>query len=156
VEVEKMRDKALDVSLLLLRLALAIVFIAHGGQKLFGWFGGPGLEGFTGSMAKMGMPTMVATLVAIGEFFGGLGLLVGLLTRVAAIGPIAVMLGAVFLVHLKNGFFLESKGIEYALTLLLVAVAVLIGGPGRYSLDALLHRGREYALPMRPAETLPV
>jgi putative oxidoreductase len=142
-------ERAHDVALLLVRLVLAIVFIAHGGQKLFGWFGGKGLEGFAPMIEKMGMPHIVAVLVAIGEFFGGLGLLVGLLTRVAAIGPIASMAGAVALVHAKNGFFLPS-GMEYALSMLILAVAILIAGPGAYSLDALLSRDRRRLEVPRP------
>jgi len=134
-------ERAHDVALLLVRIVLAMVFIAHGGQKLFGWFGGKGLEGFTPAIVKMGMPPVVATLVAIGEFFGGLGLLAGLLTRIAAFGPILSMAGAVALVHGKNGSFLPS-GFEYALALLILAVAILIAGPGHYSLDALLRRER--------------
>ena len=147
-----MRERGHDAALLLLRIALGVVFIAHGAQKLFGLFGGPGLAGFTPMIEKMGMRPIVATLVAIGEFFGGLGLLVGLLTRLAAIGPLASMAGAIVLVHAKGGFFLPH-GFEYALTMLLLSVAVLFGGPGRYSIDAALHRER-YELPV--ARPLPV
>jgi putative oxidoreductase len=134
-------ERTHDAALLLVRLALAVVFIAHGGQKLFGFFGGKGLEGFAPTLAKMGLPPIFATLIAIGEFFGGLGLAVGLLTRLAAIGPLVSMAGAIVLVHGKNGFFLPS-GMEYALVNLLLSVAILFGGPGRYSLDALWHRER--------------
>ena len=136
-----MKERGHDAALLLVRIALGIVFIAHGGQKLFGWFGGKGLQGFTPMIVKMGLPPVVATLIAIGEFLGGLGLLFGLLTRVAALGPLASMAGAVALIHAKNGFFLPS-GMEYALTMLLLSMAVLFGGPGRYSLDAALSRER--------------
>lgn len=145
-------ERTHDAALLLVRIALAIVFIAHGGQKLFGLFGGKGLAGFTPAIVKMGLPPIVATLIAAGEFFGGLGLLVGLLTRVAAIGPLVSMAGAILLVHGKNGFFLPS-GMEYALVNLLLSIAVLFGGPGRYSLDALWHRERRG---VRLPRTLPV
>ncbi|HKC23536.1 MAG TPA: DoxX family protein [Thermoanaerobaculia bacterium] len=144
-----MNERGHDAALLVLRIALGVVFIAHGGQKLFGLFGGTGLHGFTPMIEKMGMPPIVATLVAIGELFGGLGLLAGLLTRLAAIGPLLSMAGAIVLVHGKNGFFLPT-GFEYALTLLLVDVAVLFAGPGRYSLDALLHRSRHEVPVARP------
>jgi len=140
-------ERTHDIALLLVRLALAVVFVAHGGQKLFGWFGGKGLEGFAPTVMKMGFPHVVATLVAIGEFFGGLGLGVGLLTRLAAVGPLVSMAGAIVLVHGKNGFFLPS-GMEYALTMLVLSLAILIAGPGRYSLDALRRRERRrIALP---------
>jgi putative oxidoreductase len=143
-----MRDRLehrIDVSLLLLRIALGIVFVFHGGQKLFGWFGGPGMQGFVKYMPAH-LPPVFAYLVAIGEFFGGLGLLVGLLTRIAALGPIASMTGAVLLVHMKNGFSMQHQGFEYPFTLLLVAIAVLVSGPGRYSLDAARMRARGFRL----------
>jgi putative oxidoreductase len=143
-----MRDRfesRFDVSLLLLRLVLGIVFVYHGGQKLFGWFGGPGMHGFASHMPAH-LPLAVAYLVAIGEFFGGLGVLVGLLTRVAAIGPIASMAGAVALVHMKNGFSMQHQGIEFPLTLLVVAIAIALMGPGRYSLDATRQRARGFRL----------
>jgi putative oxidoreductase len=149
-----MRENRVDVSLLLLRLVLGTVFILHGGQKLFGWLGGHGMEEFIGMMGKMGMPPVVAWLVACGEFFGGLGVFFGLLTRLASVGPIASMAGAVFLVHLKNGFFIEpgKMGIEYALTLLVIAVSVLVAGPGVYSLDAALRGSEKFRVEhtMRP------
>lgn len=149
-----MRENRTDIALLLLRIILGVVFIVHGGQKVLGWAGGPGLDGFVGHMASMHMPAVFGYLVAFGELLGGLGLLVGLLTRIAALGPVAAMAGAVLLVHLKNGFLNEGAkaGYEYPLTLLVVALAVMIAGPGRYSLDALLHRGRELRV---PSSTMP-
>jgi putative oxidoreductase len=137
-----MRERGHDAALLLIRIALGAVFIAHGAQKLFGAFGGKGLEGFAPMIVKMGLPPVVATLVAIGEFFGGLGLLVGLLTRVAAFGPLISMAGAIVLVHGKNGFFAPG-GFEYPLVLLLASLAIVFGGAGSYSLDAAFSRGRE-------------
>jgi putative oxidoreductase len=137
-----MRERGHDAALLLIRIALAAVFIAHGAQKLFGAFGGKGLEGFTPMIVKMGFPPVVATLVAIGEFLGGLGLLVGLLTRVAAFGPLISMAGAIVLVHGRNGFFLPG-GFEYALVCLLTSLALVFGGAGRYSLDAAFSHERE-------------
>ena len=144
-----MNRKSVDVALLLLRWILAVVFVVHGGQKLLGWLGGPGIKGFVGYMGSLGMPAVVAYLVIVGEFFGGLGLAVGLLTRVAAAGIFLQMLGAVFLIHWKNGFFMnwgsvggKGEGFEYSLTLAVVVLAVLLAGAGAYSLDARIWKGK--------------
>ncbi|MHB0950289.1 MAG: DoxX family protein [Gemmatimonadaceae bacterium] len=133
--------RQVDLGLLIARLALGIVFLAHGGQKLFVF----GLAGVTGSFTQMGipMPTITAPLVALVEFGGGLALVLGLLTRLAALGIAIDMLGAIFLVHLKNGFFLPT-GYEFALVLCLLAVTLMITGAGAYSLDARIGR-RSYA-----------
>jgi putative oxidoreductase len=121
--------------LFILRLAVGAVFIAHGAQKLFGAFGGPGLKGFSGMLGGMGIrPAMVwATAVALVEFVGGIFLVLGFLTRVSA-GLIAVVMAVALLgVHLKNGFFLPS-GFEYVLILLAAAIALAFLGPGNAAL----------------------
>lgn len=125
--------RQVDLGLLILRVALGTVFLVHGGQKLFVF----GLAGVTGGFTQMGvpMPAVTAPLVALVEFGGGLALVLGLLTRLAALGIAVDMLGAMFLVHLKNGFFLPT-GYEYALLLCLLAVTLMITGAGGYSLDA--------------------
>ena len=112
-----------------LRLAVGAVFIAHGAQKLFGAFGGSGLRGFSGMLGGMGLqPAMGwAVLVACVEFFGGICLVLGVLTRWCALLLGVVMLVAIFGVHLKDGFF----GIEYQLTLLAACVSLLLSGAGR-------------------------
>src|SRR4029453_11193839 len=102
-----MASKRVSFGLLLLRLGLGAVFFAHGAQKVLGWFGGPGLEGWVGFMAKMGGPAFMAYIAAFAEFLGGLGVLVGLLTRIAALGPAAVMVVAMWQVHWSNGFFMN-------------------------------------------------
>ena len=116
---------AVDVSLLAIRLAVGIIFMAHGTQKLFGLFGGHGLGEF---VKQMGVP--LGYLVPIGEFFGGLGLIVGILTRFSAASLIVIMLGAIATVHAKNGFFLENKGFEYNVALLGLLFPILLAGPG--------------------------
>jgi putative oxidoreductase len=127
---------AADWGLLFLRIALGIVFIAHGAQKVFGWFGGPGLAGTVGFMhGKLGIPVPLAYLASFTEFFGGLAVLFGFLGRLAALGLSINMLVAIFTVHLPNGFFLGKKeGFEYAFALLGMALCVLFAGPGRIAL----------------------
>ena len=128
-----------SLGLALVRIITGIVFIAHGHQKLFGM----GLSGVTGGFTKMGvpMPGVTAPLVTLLEFFGGIGLVIGLLTRLIALGLAIDMLGAIFLVHLANGFFLPS-GYEFALTLFVMSLALFIGGPGRLSVDEMIANRR--------------
>jgi putative oxidoreductase len=119
-----------------LRVTLGIVFLAHGSQKLFGAFGGPGLKTFSEHLG-MNPPMFWATLAACGEFFGGLMVLLGLLTRFGALNIAIVMLVAMFKVHLPNGFFLP-KGFEYTFVLLGMALALTISGGGAASVDGAI------------------
>ena len=125
---------AVDVALLVGRIIVGAVFMAHGAQKLFGAFGGPGLSAFVGMMGPLGY------LVAIGEFFGGLGLVVGFLSRFSAASIIVIMLGAIGMVHGKVGFFMNwmgnqaGEGFEYHLLAIAILLVILIVGPGRYAL----------------------
>ena len=133
-----------DGVLLLLRLALGIVIFPHGAQKALGWFGGPGIEGFVAYFGSMGLPAAVAMLVIAAEFLGALGLIVGFLGRVAAFGVFCVMLGAIFLVHLPNGFFMNwtgqqaGEGFEFHLLVLALALAIMWRGSGKASIDRAL------------------
>lgn len=122
-------------ALLIIRLAAAVVFLYHGSAILFGAFGGPGLQGFS---SHAHLPIPIAFLVGLAQFGGGLAMLTGILARLGAAGIVAVMLGAVFMVHLPNGFDVTKGGVEYALTHLLLATAILIAGAGPYSLYYLL------------------
>src|SRR4051794_22312727 len=129
----------------IIRIILGIVFFAHGAQKMLGWFGGYGFQGtmgfFTGTLH---IPPPFAVLAILAEFFGGLGLLVGLLTRVAAFGIGINMLVAIFAVHAANGFFMnwsgtqKGEGYEYHLLVLAMAVYLIICGAGAFSLDRAL------------------
>ena len=131
-----------DYALTLLRITLGFVFFAHGAQKVLGWFGGNGFEGtmtaFTGSM---GLPAAVALLVVLAEFLGSLGLIAGLLTRIAAAGIVAVMAGAIAMVHFQYGLFMnwhgtqQGEGYEFHLLALAIAVALVMRGAGALSLD---------------------
>jgi putative oxidoreductase len=130
-----------DVALTSLRLVLGVVFFAHGAQKMLGWFGGYGFHGTMGFFAHLGIPAPVAFLIICTEFFGGLGLIVGLLTRIAALGIGGLMIGAIFMVHLPNGFFMnwagtqKGEGIEYHLLVLAMAAMLLLRGAGAFSAD---------------------
>lgn len=128
----------------MLRLVLGVVFFAHGAQKLLGWFGGYGFHGTMGFFEHLGMPAPVAFLIICTEFFGGLGLIVGLLTRIAALGIGVEMIGAIFMVHLPNGFFMnwygtqKGEGFEYHLLAIAIAAALLLRGAGKFSVDHAL------------------
>ena len=131
-----------DVLLTVLRLALGVVFFAHGAQKMLGWFGGFGFKGTMGYFIQVAhIPAPLAFLAIAAEFFGGLGLILGLLTRVAAFGITVNMLVAIFTVHLANGFFMnwlgqqKGEGYEYHLLVLAITVALMIRGAGAFSLD---------------------
>ena len=130
-------SRQIDLGLAILRIAAGIVFAAHGGQKLFVY----GFAGVTGAFTQMGIPLpgITGPLVALVELFGGLALIVGLLTRLAGVGLTITMLGALFMAHLAGGFFLPT-GIEFVLTLGGIAAALTLTGAGRYSADAILAR----------------
>ena len=128
---------------LALRVPIGIIFMAHGAQKLFGWFGGYGLEATGQFMASIGLnPGYLMALLAGGaEFFGGLALLIGLLVRPAAAVLAVTMVVAIFSVHFSNGLFMSNNGYEYALALLAVSVSLAYSGAGCGSVDnKLAHR----------------
>ena len=126
-----------DWALLVLRVALGSVFVLHGGQKAFGWFGGPGLEGATQFMGQMGIPAPMAYVAIFTELFGGAALILGVLSRLASAGLIVTMLVAIAKVHFANGFFIggkEGPGFEFNFALIAMSLAVLIAGPGRLAI----------------------
>ncbi|MEE8189066.1 MAG: DoxX family protein [Kiloniellales bacterium] len=129
----------------IIRFFTGLILVPHGAQKLFGWFGGYGLEGTGGYLSKsLGLEPGVfwAALVGGTEFFGGLLLAIGLLTRPAAVGVVIVMAVAVFAVHLPNGFFWGAGGYEYPLLWGLLALAIAFRGGAEMSLDRMI--GREF------------
>jgi putative oxidoreductase len=130
----------IDVGLLILRIVVGLLFVGHGTQKLFGWFGGKGLGGYTAVMEKLDIrpARFWAWVSALGEFLGGPGLVFGLLTPLAATALIGTMLVAVFRVHWAKGLWNGNGGFEFPLTLATVAFVVGLAGPGPYSLDQAL------------------
>jgi putative oxidoreductase len=134
-----------DATGTVLRLALGLMIFPHGAQKLLGWFGGggfgPTLDYFS---QTLGVPALLAALVVFAEFFGGLALIIGFLSRLAAAGIGLVMLGAVLLVHAGNGFFMNwfgnqgGEGIEFHILAIAIALAVILRGSGALSVDATL------------------
>lgn len=127
---------------LILRLTLGFVMFPHGAQKLLGWFGGFGFDGTMGFFTqRMDLPWLIALLIIIGESFGSLALLAGLLTRFTAASLAVIMFGAITLVHLPHGFFMnwfgqqKGEGFEYHLLVIGIAAALLVTGGGKWSID---------------------
>lgn len=130
---------------LALRIPVGIVFAAHGAQKLFGLFGGYGLEGTGQFFGSIGLQPgyLMALLAGAAEFFGGLALIVGVLVRPAAAALAFAMLVAIFAVHGSKGFFLDKGGYEYALALFAAALSLLFSGAGRFSIDHAIGAERQ-------------
>lgn len=134
---------------LILRLTAAIVILPHGAQKLLGWFGGGGFSGTIGFFTtQLSVPAFIAFLVIVAEFFGGLALIAGLLTRFSAVSLAVIMLGAVALVHWPNGFFMNwfgaqaGEGFEYHILYIGLLAALTLTGGGRWSVDGWIARTR--------------
>jgi putative oxidoreductase len=131
---------------LVTRLFLGAVFLPHGLQKTIGAFGGYGFSGTMEFMTGMGMPWIVALLVVAGESLGALGLITGFLTRLSAFGILAIMSGAIVMVHAEHGFFMNwfgsknGEGVEYHILAMGMALTLLVGGAGRWSVDGFLAR----------------
>ena len=127
--------------ILILRLVIGLTLAAHGAQKLFGWFGGSGIEGWTGAMKRMRIrpATTWAWASALAEFLGGTGLAVGFLTPLPSFAIAGAMLVAIALVHWPKGFFNSKGGFEFNLSILGAVAAVALIGPGPISIDAAFH-----------------
>ena len=143
--IKKLLETNDDIAGLVLRVLLGVVMLPHGAQKLLGWFGGYGFSGTMGFFTgKMGIPAVFAFLVIITEFFGSLALITGALTRLAAFGVGCVMLVGALMVHLPHGFFMnwagkqQGEGFEFHILAMAIAVALMIKGGGRWSVDSLL------------------
>lgn len=127
---------------LVVRMPVGIILASHGAQKLFGWFGGYGLEGTGQWMASIGLEPgyLMALLAGSAEFFGGLALILGLFTRPAAALSAFTMLVAIFNVHLEHGLFLSNNGYEFALALFAATAGLAIQGAGSYAMDSVLSK----------------
>ena len=130
---------------LILRVMLGVVMFPHGAQKVFGWFGGNGFSGTMGFFTtQMNIPAVVAFLVIMAESVGAVMLVLGFAARLAAFGIACVMVGAIWLVHLPNGFFMNwfgkqaGEGFEYHLLAIAISAAVMIAGSGKWSVDRAL------------------
>ncbi len=128
----------LALGILILRLVIGLTMAAHGAQKLFGWWGGPGMNGWTGAMNRMRIRPAVpwAWMSALAELLGGIGLAVGLLTPLPSLAIAGSMLVAIALVHWPNGFWVTKGGYEFNLSILAAIAAIALAGPGAYSLDS--------------------
>jgi putative oxidoreductase len=128
----------------ILRLALGVVFFVHGAQLMLGWWGGYGFSATMSAFEHTGTPAAFAFLAIVAEFFGGIGLILGLLSRVAAFGIACVMLVAIVKVHLVNGFFMnwggqqKGEGFEFHVLVLAITAAIMIAGSGAWSVDRAL------------------
>lgn len=125
---------------LALRLAAGIIFVAYGAQKLFGWFGGYGLEGTGQWMASIGLAPgyFMALMAGSAEFFGGILLILGIATRPTALALAVTMLVAIVTVHLPNGLFMSNNGYAFGLTLLAISASLVLSGAGRLAVDNLI------------------
>lgn len=143
--LKKLFQTSDDTATMILRVLLGVVFFPHGMQKLLGWFGGPGFEGtmgfFTGTL---GIPVIFAFLAIIAEGLGALGLITGFLTRLSAFGIAVNMAVAVYMLHWQNGFFMNwfgkqaGEGYEYHLLVIAMAIALIIKGGGKLSVDGIV------------------
>lgn len=133
-------DRQTSVALLIARFALGLPFLYHGSAILFGWFGGPGIHGFS---TFTHMPLFVAFLVGLAQFAGGLAVVTGVLARLGAVCIFVVMVGAIFMVHLPHGYDIEKDGLEYSLALLLTAGSIIVAGAGHYTLVHFIPKREE-------------
>lgn len=155
--LHKILDTADDLILTLLRLTLGVIFFAHGAQKMLGWFGGNGFNGTMGFFTEqMGIPAIFAFLAIAAEFFGGIGLLLGLLGRVAAFGIVVNMVVAIVMVHGRFGLFMNwfgnqpGEGFEYHLLAIAIGLAITVRGSGAFSVDRLLSRSAAHISRAQP------
>ena len=135
-----------DIGGLLARLVLGAVILPHGLQQIFGLFGGAGFAGTMDYFTRSGLPEALAFLVIIGESLGAVGLIIGFLSRLCALGILIIMVGAIFMVHVKYGFFmnwygnLQGEGFEYHILAIGLGLITLVKGGGKLSIDGFIHR----------------
>jgi len=135
-----MIEQKCGIALFLVRLVLGSTFILHGMQLVFGWLGGPGLTGFSKWLGTLGIPAILAYAGAFSELIGGLLVLLGIYTEFGALLIAATMMTAICLVHLKKGYFSQNGGFEYPLNLMILCLALIIGGSGSWTVWDLIQR----------------
>jgi putative oxidoreductase len=145
--LERLLNTPEDPVLTIVRVVLGVVMFAHGAQKMLGWFGGYGFRGTMGFFREqLKIPSVFAFFAIMAEFFGSIGLILGLFTRIAALGIAIVMLAAIFMVHLRVGFFSnwfgnqKGEGFEYHLLAIALCIVLLARGAGAFSLDHMLYQ----------------
>jgi putative oxidoreductase len=145
--IESLMDTHAGWVLAIARIVLGIIFFGHGAKKMLGWYGGPGLSGSMRTFTEhLHLPSILAFLVIAGEFFSGVGLIVGLFSRIAALVIALTMVGAIATVHFRFGLFLnwfgsqEGQGIEYHLLAIALALVVVVKGGGAVSLDRIVYK----------------
>lgn len=143
--IESITSTHADLTVTIVRVVLGLIFFAHGAQKMLGWYGGPGLTKTLHTFTEyLHLPATFAFLVIAGEFFAGIGLIVGLVSRLDALVIGLTMVGAIAMVHFRYGLFLnwfgdkEGHGIEYHLLVIALALVVIVKGAGAFSLDRLV------------------
>jgi len=138
--INRLISTKLGLDTLPVRIGAGVIFTAHGAQKLFGWFGGYGLEGTAGWMESIGLApgTLMAALAGGAEFFGGLLLIVGLLVRPTAVVLAFTMLVAIVTVHLPHGLFMSNNGYEFGLALMVISISLALRGADSLSLDKVI------------------
>ncbi len=139
--VANMFEKMQEYSMFLLRFALGVIFIAHGSQKLLGWFGGYGFDATVQFFQQaLGIPPAFAIMAILAEFFGGIMVLLGVFTRLGSAAIAVNMAVALFTIHLSQGFFIagDKVGFEYVFALLMIALYLTVNGAGKLSLDAYI------------------
>src|SRR5665213_2654923 len=135
-----------DIVPAILRLVVGVVFFAHGAQKMLGWWGGPGYSVMMHAFESQGIPAVFAFLAIAAEFFGGIGMILGFLTRIAAFGITVNMIVAILTVNLPNGFFMnwngrqKGEGYEFHLLVIAIAVSIMLAGAGAFSIDGMIYR----------------
>lgn len=132
-----------SLALSILRITTGAVFIAHGAQKVFGLFGGSGLEGFAQWSATLGIPSWLAYAAAFFELIGGVLLVLGVATSLAALMTAAVMVGAIWYVHLDKGFFSQNGGYEYALVLLINSLVIFLASGNCWPMTSCSTKGKK-------------
>ena len=142
-----------DIVPAIIRVVVGVLFFVHGAQKMLGWWGGPGFTAMMHGFESQGVPAAFAFLAIAAEFFGGIGMVLGFLTRIAAFGISVNMVVAILTVHLRNGLFMnwsgqqKGEGFEFHLLVLAITISIMLVGAGAFSIDGMIYKGEAYRQP---------